>query len=247
MATKTSSIKNVKSSVATKSASAPKARGAAAMGASSVAVKRTPIKSSSTAAVLRPTGDKSSGIKKAASASDSLRSKRQPKSSSTGAASGSTVQKTMNTTKNKSAATAKNRNGQSTVISTNSNGVVQSRTDLDIEYYRGLLLLEQARLEAERDQMRNRGGEMDGAMPEEADSEEDTADMASAMMDKEFDLSVEEEIEKLLASVDHALQKMDEGTYGVCDMSGEPIPRGRLELIPWASLTVECQALSEGE
>jgi DnaK suppressor protein len=124
----------------------------------------------------------------------------------------------------------------------------QQRADLDIEYYRGLLLAERGRLEAERDQIRNRGLDMDGALPEEGEGgEEDTADLASAMMDKEFDLSVEDEIEEMLLSVDHALKKMEDGTYGICDMSGENIPLGRLELIPWASLTVECQALSEGE
>ncbi len=124
----------------------------------------------------------------------------------------------------------------------------QQRADLDIEYYRGLLLGERARLEAERDQIRNRGLDMDGALPEEGEGgEEDTADLASAMMDKEFDLSVEDEIEEMLLAVDHALKKMEDGTYGICDISGQNIPLGRLELIPWASLTVECQALSEGE
>jgi RNA polymerase-binding transcription factor DksA len=62
-----------------------------------------------------------------------------------------------------------------------------------------------------------------------------------------MDLSVEDEIEDMLAAIDHALQKMEDGTYGICDISGERIPPGRLELIPWASLTVECQALSEGQ
>jgi RNA polymerase-binding transcription factor DksA len=62
-----------------------------------------------------------------------------------------------------------------------------------------------------------------------------------------MDLSVEDEIEDLLAAVDHALQKIEDGTYGICDMSGETIPTGRLELIPYAALTVECQALAEGQ
>jgi RNA polymerase-binding transcription factor DksA len=62
-----------------------------------------------------------------------------------------------------------------------------------------------------------------------------------------MDLSVEDEIEDLLAAVDHALQKMEDGTYGICDMAGETIPPARLELIPWAALCVECQALAEGE
>jgi DnaK suppressor protein len=145
---------------------------------------------------------------------------------------------------------ATENNTTSTVASGATAGSIppQQRADLDIEYYRGLLLGERARLEAERDQIRNRGLDMDGALPEEGEGgEEDTADLASAMMDKEFDLSVEDEIEEMLLAVDHALKKMEDGTYGICDISGQNIPLGRLELIPWASLTVECQALSEGE
>jgi DnaK suppressor protein len=224
MATKTSLVKSVSKAGAPKSApSAAKVKAGSAAGAS---LKGATIKSS-TAASKRE-------------------DRKEDKSSAVNASSNGTGQKTMNTTtKTNRGGTTKDRNGQSN--NSNGNAVVQSRTDLDIEYFRNLLLTERGRLESERDQLRNRGGEMDGAMPEEADSEEDTADMASAMMDKEFDLSVEDEVEELLLAVDHALQKMDDGTYGICDMSGEPIPRGRLELIPWASLTVECQALSEGE
>jgi DnaK suppressor protein len=121
-------------------------------------------------------------------------------------------------------------------------------SDEQIEYFQSLLLAERARLEEEREQIRSRSGAVDGALPEEGEGgDEDTADLAAAMMDKEMDLSVEDEIEDLLAAVDHALQKMEDGTYGVCDMAGETIPASRLELIPWAALCVECQALAEGE
>ena len=126
--------------------------------------------------------------------------------------------------------------------------VKAQRGDLDIEHFRNLLLSERTRLENEREQIRSRGLDMDGALPDEGEGgEEDTADLAAAMMDKEMDLSVEDEIEDLLGAVDHALQKMDEGSYGICDLSGQAIPESRLELIPWASLTVECQALSEAD
>lgn len=237
MATRTSSMKSVSKVGASKSA-APTAKSKANSNGSPIGTARAKVGGAS--------------IKGATIKSPTSAPKRQTKSSVTGASfmsassngTGQKIMDTTTTTKNKRASTAKNRNGQA---SNNGSAIRQSRTELDIEYFRSLLLSERGRLEAERDQLRNRGGEMDGAMPEEADSEEDTADMASAMMDKEFDLSVEDEVEELLLAVDHALQKMDDGTYGVCDMSGEPIPRGRLELIPWASLTVECQALSEGE
>jgi DnaK suppressor protein len=43
------------------------------------------------------------------------------------------------------------------------------------------------------------------------------------------------------------LQKIEEGTYGTCDDTGEPIPRGRLEAMPEAIYTVEAQQRREGE
>jgi DnaK suppressor protein len=118
---------------------------------------------------------------------------------------------------------------------TNSPIPSQQRTDIDVEYFRGLLFQERSNLESERDAIRARGQDMEGALPEDGESgEEDTADLATAIMDKEFDMSVEDEIEESLAQIDRALQKIDEGTYGICDMSGENIPAARLELIPYA-------------
>lgn len=125
--------------------------------------------------------------------------------------------------------------------------VVQQRTDLDIDHFRALLIEERKRMQDELEQVRNRSTDMDNALPEEGEGgDEDTADLASAMMDKEMDLSVEDELEDILNQVDRAFQKIEEGTYGICDVSGNPIPKSRLELIPFATLTVECQAMAEG-
>jgi DnaK suppressor protein len=45
--------------------------------------------------------------------------------------------------------------------------------------------------------------------------------------------------EQLLAQVERALQRMDEGTYGLSEVSGRPIPLERLEALPWATTTVD--------
>lgn len=45
----------------------------------------------------------------------------------------------------------------------------------------------------------------------------------------------------VLRQIDRALEKIEEGTYGVCDISGEEIPLKRLEAIPYASMTVKAQ------
>jgi DnaK suppressor protein len=123
----------------------------------------------------------------------------------------------------------------------------QQRQDIDVDHYRGLLIEEMARLEEEREYLRKTNSDMDGNLPEDAEGEEDTADLASSLMDKEMDLSVEEEIEDRMTAIEHALRKMEDGTYGICDVSGQPIPKSRLELIPWASLTAQMQAVAEGD
>ena len=135
------------------------------------------------------------------------------------------------------------------VINAAANGDIppQKRTDLDIAYYRDRLFDEMTKFEEERDYLRRSSGDMDGNLPEDAEGEEDTADLASSLMDKEMDMSVEEEIEETMTAIEHALQKIQDGTYGICDVSGEPIPKSRLELLPWSSLTAQMQAMSEGE
>jgi DnaK suppressor protein len=78
-------------------------------------------------------------------------------------------------------------------------------------------------------------------------AETDTGDMSQSIFDREMDASVEEGIERRLGEVERALQKAEEGTYGVCDDTGEEIPRGRLEAVPEAIRTVEAQQRFERE
>jgi DnaK suppressor protein len=78
-------------------------------------------------------------------------------------------------------------------------------------------------------------------------SETDSGDMSQSIFDREMDASVEEGIERRLGEVERALQKVEEGTYGVCDDTGEEIPRGRLEAVPEAIRTVEAQQRFERE
>ena len=78
-------------------------------------------------------------------------------------------------------------------------------------------------------------------------TETDSGDMSQSIFDREMDASVGEQIERRLKDVDRALQKVEEGTYGVCDDTGEEIPKGRLEAVPEAIRTVEAQQRFETE
>ena len=75
----------------------------------------------------------------------------------------------------------------------------------------------------------------------------DSGDMSQSLFDREMDATLEQTIENRLQYVERALQKIEEGTYGICDDTGEPIPRGRLEAMPEAIYTVEAQQRREGE
>jgi len=68
---------------------------------------------------------------------------------------------------------------------------------------------------------------------------EEGADEASEL---EKRLALEERLEESLNEVEHALQKYESGTYGLCDSCGQPIEQARLEAIPQASLCLKCKA-----
>ena len=67
----------------------------------------------------------------------------------------------------------------------------------------------------------------------------DPADEATNLYDRERDLTAIENFDRLLAKVNRALQKINEGTYGLSDVDGTPIPEARLEALPYAATTVE--------
>jgi RNA polymerase-binding transcription factor DksA len=71
------------------------------------------------------------------------------------------------------------------------------------------------------------------------------ADAGSDAYDRDFALSLLSQEQDALYEIDQALKRIEVGTYGVCEMSGKPIPHARLEAIPFARFTVECQSQLE--
>jgi RNA polymerase-binding protein DksA len=66
-------------------------------------------------------------------------------------------------------------------------------------------------------------------------------DTATVTFDRELDYTLEENSEHLLAAIDAALKRIDDGTYGTCARCGKPIPGERLEAKPYASLCIDHQ------
>lgn len=110
------------------------------------------------------------------------------------------------------------------------------------------LVAEQERLEAELHEVMERtshGSEMERAT-EISSYDDHPADLASETFEREKDLALESNISDLLSKVNTALEKLDEGTYGMCDSCGIEINPNRLEALPWASLCRDCQDRLEG-
>jgi RNA polymerase-binding transcription factor DksA len=68
------------------------------------------------------------------------------------------------------------------------------------------------------------------------------ADAGSDAYDRDFALSLLSQEQDSLYEIDEALKRIENGTYGTCEMSGKSIPHARLEALPFTRYTVECQA-----
>lgn len=77
------------------------------------------------------------------------------------------------------------------------------------------------------------------------DSVKDTGDMSVQDVNQETALRMGERESQMVADIDQALLRIDEGTYGVCQRCGKPIDERRLEAVPTARYDAECQAAVE--
>ena len=73
------------------------------------------------------------------------------------------------------------------------------------------------------------------------------AESGTDNFERDFALSLLSSDQDALYEIDEALKRMQKGTYGICELTGKPIPKSRLEAIPWARFTVEAQAQLEKE
>lgn len=74
---------------------------------------------------------------------------------------------------------------------------------------------------------------------EHGDEAEEEEEQAQTLSQYEVDQALHDVDDRRVANIERALQKIEEGSYGLSDLSGEPIPRARLESTPEAILTVQ--------
>ena len=99
---------------------------------------------------------------------------------------------------------------------------------MDAEHARARLAEEKARIEAELKEHVSRA----------ADEPEDSGDQANELEQASTDSALREDLRQTLEAIERAEARLEEGSYGVSVVSGDPIPDERLEAIPWADRNV---------
>jgi DnaK suppressor protein len=82
-------------------------------------------------------------------------------------------------------------------------------------------------------------------LQDESQNHPDIADRASSETDRAIELRARDRQRKLIAKIDAALRRIDDGTYGYCEETGEPISLKRLDARPIATLSIEAQQRHE--
>ena len=75
--------------------------------------------------------------------------------------------------------------------------------------------------------------------------EEEYAASGTTTVERERDLSLSENVKDILKRVNGALDRIEEGTYGICDLCNLPIPEERLRALPYANLCISCKQKEE--
>jgi DnaK suppressor protein len=115
-------------------------------------------------------------------------------------------------------------------------------TDEELGEVRAELADEAAGLRAEIDQAESQIKRLGDTVSEAGDDE---ADASSKLYEREHELALTRNTRELLEQTEHALARIDAGTYGVCESCGKPIGKARLLAFPRATLCVECKQRQE--
>lgn len=106
------------------------------------------------------------------------------------------------------------------------------------EYFR-------AKLNAWKDDILRESRETLENLQEESQNHPDMADRASSESDRSLELRTRDRQRKLISKIDAALKRIDDGTYGYCEETGDPIGLARLDARPIATLSLEAQEMHE--
>jgi DnaK suppressor protein len=115
--------------------------------------------------------------------------------------------------------------------------MADAKSEIEEQKARELLARERERVERS---LADLGREIKSSQ-EEVDNETSAEDDSETIVDEEVDGAVARSLESELEAIARAEQRLEEGTYGLSVDSGDPIPVGRLERVPYAERTIEEQ------
>ena len=120
---------------------------------------------------------------------------------------------------------------------TRRNGTVKIKAEWQVFYNRLLELREQL--------LRQMNGLAKESAQEMAGYSLHMADSGTDNFDRDFALSLLSSDQDAVYEIEEALKRIERNTYGICELTGKPIPKARLEAIPWTRFTVAAQAQLE--
>lgn len=115
------------------------------------------------------------------------------------------------------------------------------KNELDI--YKKMLFQLRAKIAGDLQQIE--GDSLSGNQPSHSGELSDVADMATDNYDRELNIGLATNEQQLLNDIDVALKRIEDGTYGVCEIYGTPIPRKRLLAMPYTRLSMRAQEEEE--
>ena len=69
--------------------------------------------------------------------------------------------------------------------------------------------------------------------------DDESADAGTATFEREKELSIEQNVRDLIQKIDRALKRIDDGTYGICEVCGKPIEKARIKALPYVDLCIK--------
>ncbi|MGH3103862.1 MAG: TraR/DksA family transcriptional regulator [Gaiellaceae bacterium] len=117
---------------------------------------------------------------------------------------------------------------------------------LDTDRFREMLLEERQHARAAIDNLHTENpGSIEDESGEESSFDNHLGDIATVTFDREMATTLEDSEGAKLNAIEGALERIEQGTYGMCVRCGNPIAEERLEALPYAELCIDCKRLSE--
>jgi RNA polymerase-binding protein DksA len=113
----------------------------------------------------------------------------------------------------------------------------------ELDLYKKMLLQLRSKIAGDLQQIE--GDSLSGNQPSSSGELSDVADMATDNYDRELNIGLASNEQQLLNDIDVALKRIEDGTYGVCEIYGTPIPKKRLLAMPYTRLSMKAQEEEE--